>query len=83
MDLWIVKTAKRVEPRSRQSVPSLVAKICTRGGIFLSHRKLRNLHSIARGWQNKQIGREFKTILSGHLFILHRLVSIGKSFAIM
>ncbi len=37
---------------------------------------------MTRGWQNKQIGCEFKTILSGHLFILHRLVRIGNSFAI-
>ncbi len=37
---------------------------------------------MTRGWQNKQIGREFKTVLSGHLFILHRLVTIGSSFAI-
>ncbi len=35
---------------------------------------------MTRGWQNKQIGREFKTILSGHLFILRRLVRIGKQF---
>ena len=32
---------------------------------------------VARG--NKQIGREFETILSGHLFILYRLVRIGSS----
>ncbi len=38
--------------------------------------------SRTRGWQNKQIGREFKTILSGHLFILYRLVTIESSFAI-
>ncbi len=31
--------------------------------------------SMTRVWQNKQIGREFKTVLSGHLFILHRLVT--------
>ncbi len=39
--------------------------------------------SMTRGWQNKQIGREFKTVLSGHLFILHRLVTIGSSFEIV
>ncbi len=29
------------------------------------------------------IGREFETVLSGHLFILRRLVRIGSSFAIV
>ena len=37
---------------------------------------------MVRVWQNKQIGREFKMVLSGHLFILHKLVTIGSSLAI-
>ncbi len=37
---------------------------------------------MVRVWQNKQIGREFEMVLSGHLFILHRLVTIGRTFAI-
>ncbi len=34
--------------------------------------------AMTRVWKNKQIGREFKTILSGHLFILSRLVRIER-----
>ncbi len=39
--------------------------------------------SMTRVWQNKQIGRGFETVLSGHLSILRGLVRIESSFAII